>query len=142
MSRTEIEAFLERHFASGVRHDVDAMAADHAVDGVIVSPMFATVHGRPAIAESYRTLFKTFPDWQMTIDDVLIDGTRAAVFSTVHATHEHDFFGLPGTHRRIELASARYMTFVDGLITRERRVYDFTGLLVQVGVLRAKPFKT
>jgi hypothetical protein len=27
----------------------------------------------------------------------------------------------------------------DGLIVRERRVYDFTGVLVQVGLLKAKP---
>ena len=29
----------------------------------------------------------------------------------------------------------------DGKITHERRLYDFTGLLVQVGVLKAKPGK-
>jgi hypothetical protein len=29
----------------------------------------------------------------------------------------------------------------DGLIEHERRIYDFTGLLVQLGVLRAKPAK-
>jgi hypothetical protein len=27
----------------------------------------------------------------------------------------------------------------DGLITRERRIYDFTGLAVQVGAIKAKP---
>jgi hypothetical protein len=33
------------------------------------------------------------------------------------------------------------MTFADGLIAHERRIYDFTGLLLQIGVLRAKPAK-
>ena len=27
----------------------------------------------------------------------------------------------------------------DGLIAEERRIYDFTGLLMQVGVLKGKP---
>jgi hypothetical protein len=27
----------------------------------------------------------------------------------------------------------------DGLIVHERRYYDFTGLLIQLGVLRGKP---
>jgi hypothetical protein len=27
----------------------------------------------------------------------------------------------------------------DGLIVHERRIYDFTGMLVQIGVLKAKP---
>jgi hypothetical protein len=29
--------------------------------------------------------------------------------------------------------------FKDGKIVRDRRVYDFTGLLIQVGTLKAKP---
>lgn len=29
----------------------------------------------------------------------------------------------------------------DGLIAQERRYYDFTGLLMQLGVLRGKPAK-
>jgi len=27
----------------------------------------------------------------------------------------------------------------DGLIVRERRIYDFTGMAVQVGAIKAKP---
>jgi hypothetical protein len=27
----------------------------------------------------------------------------------------------------------------DGLIARERRIYDFTGMLLQVGAIKAKP---
>jgi hypothetical protein len=29
----------------------------------------------------------------------------------------------------------------DGLIAHERRIYDFTGLLIQLGILRGKPAK-
>jgi hypothetical protein len=29
--------------------------------------------------------------------------------------------------------------FADGRIKREIRIYDFTGILVQLGVLKAKP---
>ena len=30
----------------------------------------------------------------------------------------------------------------DGAIVRERRIYDFTGLLIQLGVLKSRPAKT
>jgi hypothetical protein len=30
-------------------------------------------------------------------------------------------------------------TVKDGQILHERRIYDFTGMLVQIGVLKAKP---
>jgi len=57
------------------------------------------------------------------------------------ATHVNEFFGLPGTNRRIDFRGARLLHLEGDLIARERRVYDFTGILVQVGVLRAKPAK-
>jgi predicted ester cyclase len=78
----------------------------------------------------------------MTVDAVLVDAPRIALFTTVNATHVNEFFGMPGTNRRIEFRNARLMeTDEMGLITLERRIYDFTGLLVQVGILRAKPAK-
>ena len=58
------------------------------------------------------------------------------------ATHVNEFFGMPGTNRHIEFRMARLIEMDDqGLIKNERRIYDFTGLLVQVGILRAKPAK-
>jgi predicted ester cyclase len=54
-------------------------------------------------------------------------------------THAGEFFGLPAAGRHVEVEVAQVMTIADGLIVTERRIYDFTGLLVQTGVLRAKP---
>ncbi len=30
-------------------------------------------------------------------------------------------------------------TLKDGKVVHERRIYDFTGMLIQIGVLKAKP---
>ena len=141
MTRAELEAFVIRHFASMARQDPVALSADHAADGTVVSPMFATVHGRPAIEGSYRALFTSFPDWQITPEVIVVDPPRVAVLGTAHATHVNEFFGHPGTNKKIEIPLVRYMTIENGAITEERRIYDFTGLLVQIGVLRAKPAK-
>jgi hypothetical protein len=37
------------------------------------------------------------------------------------------------------LPAVFFYQFENGKIVRERRIYDFTGLLVQIGVLKAKP---
>ena len=65
------------------------------------------------------------------------------MFTTVNATHVNEFFGLPGTNRHIEFRQrvAAGDGRATGLIANERRIYDFTGLLVQIGVLRARPAK-
>ena len=141
MTRAELQAWAER-YVDALRHrDPVTLAALHAPDGVVESPMFATLHGRAAIEESYRQLYKSFPDLELKLDSLLIDPPRVAASTTYFGTHVNDFLGLPGTHKHFEFLLARLLTVENGLITHERRIYDFTGLLVQLGVLRAKPAK-
>jgi hypothetical protein len=47
--------------------------------------------------------------------------------------------GLPPTDKPFHLPVIILCTVNDEHIAHERRVYDFTGLLVQIGVLKAKP---
>ena len=95
--------------------------------------------GRDAIQRSYESLFQSFPDWSMNNEPPLIDGDRVAVPFVAKATHAGRFMGLDGTGRRCEIHGVLLMQMADGLIADERRVYDFTGLLIQLGVLRSKP---
>ena len=46
---------------------------------------------------------------------------------------------MPPSGKRIEQTIAYILTFQDGRIAKEVRIYDFTSLLMQVGVMRAKP---
>ena len=80
-----------------------------------------------------------FPDWTYTGDPVMVDGLRVAQPFQVEATHGGDFMGVPGTGRRVEIQGVRVFEMRDGLIGFEQRHYDFTGLLIQAGILRGKP---
>ena len=142
MTREELQGIAERYVEVWNRRDPAAIAQYHASDGVAESPIYATLHGRKAIEDAYRAFFTSFPDATSEIDALLVDLPRVSIFTTVTGTHMNEFFGMPGTNRRIEFRSARLMEMDDvGLIARDRRIYDFTGILVQVGVLRAKPAK-
>jgi predicted ester cyclase len=48
-------------------------------------------------------------------------------------------FGLPGTGKRVEFKLVIIFAFEDGLITHEQRIYDFTSVLMQIGVFKLKP---
>ena len=139
MTRDEILAVLARRQDAWQRRDPVALAEDHAVHGTLVSPIFAKIQGRDAIRKSYESLFQSFPDWTLGDDPPLIDGDRVAVPFRTTATHAGRFLGLDGTGRRCEIQGVLLMDMRDGLIAHERRIYDFTGLLIQVGVLRGKP---
>jgi predicted ester cyclase len=139
MTREDMLAFCDKRVEAWKRRDPMALAADHAERGTVVSPIFSKIVGRDAIERSYESLFRSFPDWVMDNEPPLIDGDRVAVPFTAKATHAGRFMGLDGTGRRCEIHGILLMQIADGVIVDERRIYDFTGLLIQLGVLRSKP---
>ena len=87
MTSDEIRAFFQRQQAAWRARDAEQLAAGHAQDGVLISPIFRTVTGAPAILESYKSLFRIFPDWDYRAELLLIDGAHVAEPFTVSATH-------------------------------------------------------
>ena len=141
MGRADLERLTERYFTIMNRHDPRALAALYAPECAVESPLFSSLRGRPAVEESFRKWFVIFPDVEFRRESTIIDPPSVAVATVATATHEGELFGLPASHKKIEFRVIRLVTVEDGLIQTERRVYDFTGLLVQLGVLRARPAK-
>lgn len=141
MTRPDVTAFLAKRETFWRAHDAEALARGHCPTGVVMSPMFGRRCGRDAIRDSYRALFTMFPDWSFVATDPIIEGGRVALPFSATATHVGEFMGVAGTNRRFQIQGVRLMEFVDGLIQVEQRLYDFTGLLIQMGVLRGKPAK-
>ena len=139
MTRDEILALANRRLAAYGARDSAALAATHAENGCVTSPMGGVQEGREEIERVYRNWFAAFQDIKTEQDDLLIDGDRVVLIARVSGTHSGDFMGLPATGRQMEVLMVSLMTVADGFVVDERRIYDFTGLLVQVGVLRAKP---
>jgi uncharacterized protein (TIGR02246 family) len=139
MTREEITALFKRREADWRNRDAAALAADHAPDGVVISPTGGVLEGRDEIERVYRLWLTAFSNLSIERTDFLIDGDRAVLVSNITGTHTGDFFGVPASGRRLEVVCASIYTFREHEILHERRVLDFTGVLVQVGVLKAKP---
>ena len=140
VTRDEIHALLARGLAAWKARDAAALAALHSPSSVVASPTGGVLEGREEIQRVYRVWLAAFPDLTTHEDAELIDGDRAVQVLRFSGTHAGEFFGLPATGRHVDVTVAFVFTFRDGLIIEERRIYDFTGLLVQVGVLKAKPY--
>ncbi|HJZ75110.1 MAG TPA: ester cyclase [Vicinamibacterales bacterium] len=142
LTRADLKSIALKTVDAWQRHDIGTLLALHTSDAVVESPMYGTRRGLAEIEESYRALFKSFPDMTFSNEGILIDPPQVAIFIKVGGTHMDDFFGLPGTNRHFDMLTVTWVQVDEnGLITHERRVYDFTGVLLQVGVLRAKPAK-
>jgi len=139
MTRDEIFALFTRREANWKARDAPLLAADHARDGVVISPTGGVLEGRLEIERIYRVWFVAFPDLVFTTEDLIVDENRVALLCRITGSHAGEFFGMQPTGRRIEVSGAFIYRLEHNLIAHERRILDFTGLLVQVGVLRAKP---
>jgi predicted ester cyclase len=138
MTREEIEAFFKRRQEAYEDLDAATLAADYADDAVIISPSSGT-HSKRDAEKSLRLIFTAFLDITMTVDDMIIDGDKVVTVHSVEGTHMQELLGIAPTGKRFQMSVALIHQLKDRKIVREQRVYDFTGMLVQIGVLKARP---
>jgi steroid delta-isomerase-like uncharacterized protein len=139
MTRDEMVAFFKRRHEAHEDLDAAALAADYTDDSVIESPTAGVHSGREQAERAFRAVFTAFLDITQAVDALVIDGDKAALVLSIEGTHIGEFMGLPPTGKRFNIPAVFFYELRDGRIARERRIYDFTGMLVQIGVLKARP---
>ena len=139
MTTDETRTFVQRHVENLRSHDAALAARDHADDGILESPSTGTHRGRGEIAQNYDRWYRAFPDIESTVDHVIAEDNHAAVFLRFAGTHQGDFLGLPPTGKRIEFQAVFLQQLHYNQIVHERRIYDFSGLLIKLGILKVKP---
>ena len=80
MTRSEIDALLERHRESFASRNAAAIAADHTEQGTFQSPAVGTVTGRARIADVYQYWLTAFPDMEFTWGAPIVEDNRVALF--------------------------------------------------------------
>jgi steroid delta-isomerase-like uncharacterized protein len=138
MTRDEIAAMFARRQEAFDDLDAAALAADYADDVVIESPMTGT-HGKSEAERNLRAFFDAFMDLKAVWEPPVIDGQHVAVIGMCEGTNMGGFMGVPPSDRGFKLRTVMIFDLRGGKIVRERRIYDFTGMLIQVGILKAKP---
>ena len=139
MTRDQIVDLFNRRLKATNEHDVESLADLYASDAVVESPLGGTHQGRTAIESVIGAFFSALSDARVTEDELIIDGHRVVQVVTVSGTDNGGFMGTVPSGRPAQLPVVFVCHVADGLITHERRIYDFTGMLVQIGVLKAKP---
>lgn len=139
MTRDSIFTLITRWESAFAARDLEGLASLYAEDAVLESPIVGSLSGREAVAKTALALLSAFPDAKYTTEPPMVDGDRAVVPAVVEGTHVGEFLGTTPTGRPFRFALVFLLDFGDGEIVRDRRLYDFTGFLVQLGVLKVKP---
>jgi steroid delta-isomerase-like uncharacterized protein len=140
MTRKEVESLFKRRIEVQNSHDIPAMLSLYTDDCILESPTAGSpVRGAAGVENVHRVWMTGFPDVVFTSKELLIDGNRVAQVMEATGTDAGGFMGLAPTGKTFRTPIVIICTLKDGKIQHERRIYDFTGLLVQIGVLKAKP---
>ncbi len=119
----------------------DAAILDFVVtEDVIEHPLNP---GQPPGREALKQVFGGFsvlvPDLRITVEDVIADGDRAAVRSTVTGTPAGPYLGVDPAGRPMRFEAIDLWRIEDGLVAEGWHVEDFVAALADWGVLTFAP---
>ncbi|GAB6984081.1 ester cyclase [Nocardioides pyridinolyticus] len=76
-----------------------------------------------------------FPDLVTTIDEIVVEGDRAAIRWHSVGRHEHPLLGVPATRREVRVSGATFARFEDERIVEEHVTWDPRSLLTALGII-------
>ena len=126
-----VRRFVEQVLGRGDFAALAELAAPDCVDHAAAAP------GRPGLAAIAGVVVvwrAAFPDLAVEVEDLLADGERVAVRSTVRGTHRGDFFGLAPTGRPLAVTALAHYRLAGGRIVERWAVVDTLEVLRQLGV--------
>ena len=128
MTLEEITALLTGWRQAWACHDSVALAANYSDTCIVESPTYGKLTGRTSVETTYHDFFATFPDAVPEFGDSSITGHMIVQTMAINGTDTGGFLGQTPTGSRFRLFGMTLFDLGDGLIVRERRVFDFSGL--------------
>jgi steroid delta-isomerase-like uncharacterized protein len=127
--------------AALVRKLHDALLSERDVD--VLDRFFAegfVSHNNPpgfppgvAGVKQFFAMFRdAFPDAAVAIDELVAEGDRVAVATTLTGTHEGELMGMAPTGRAVSVTGIDIVRIEDGRIVEHRGLTDIVGLMRQL----------
>ncbi len=142
----KVQDTMNKLLAAMNDHDAEAVSALYADDAVAYDPFYPEpLRGRRAIEEDAAGFMKGFSDIRMEALSILEKDDRSgAAELRFSGTHDGPLTSpageIPATNKRMELRGGGFVKLNErGQIIEERRYYDPTQLLRQLGLAGAQP---
>jgi uncharacterized protein (TIGR02246 family) len=117
----QLHGFAERYTEAWCSQDPARVAAHYAPDGSLTINEAAPSVGRAAITEAARSFMIAFPDMQVLMDDLRLDGEKVEYHWTLVGTNT----GPGGTGKRVRISGFEEWTIgEDGLIAASLGHFD------------------
>lgn len=125
-------------------HDVYSMIGKHDLDGFLdyladdmieheELPASDASGGKAGVRALFQSLFDAFPDFEMVVEDTIVEGDKAVIRLRALGTHRGEFLGIPATGRHIDVPLIDIMRARDGKIVEHWGVMDSAAMMQQLG---------
>lgn len=132
MSTEENKAIVKRFYDEALnKGDMSAaeeiLASNYVDDGELL--------GIVGFKQFFSMVSSVFPDIQVKIEDMVVEGDKVAVRLTVHGTQKGSFRGFPPTDKHATWTGMDFLRLAGGKIAERWSVRDFLSMLQQVGAI-------
>ncbi|TPL36009.1 ester cyclase [Mesorhizobium sp. B2-4-6] len=117
------------------RHDAKLLEDILAPSWVDIPSPPGTPHGPEAAKAAMAMLVAAFPDFDIKIDDLIQEGGKVVVRSTITGTQRETFAGLPATSRSMKIQAVDIHEIENGKIVRTWHTEDWMTGLRELGHL-------
>jgi C-1 hydroxylase len=129
---------IVRHFLEALnKQDLSSLSDFVAPDYLDHTNQF---QGLDSVKQAITTVYKGFPDFHVTIEDIIAEGEKVWVRETETGTHRGEYQGIAPTGKKMTFTCVDTFKIVDGKIAEAWHVYDFLEFYRQLGVIDYKGF--
>ncbi len=127
-----VRRLLEEDIGRGNEAVADEIIHPAFVDHTNPPGMQHGIAGHKAVVRLFRSVF---PDLEWRIEDMVAEGDKVAVRTTMRGPQRGAFFGVPPTGKAVEMAGVHVLRIADGKIAEHWGSNDDLGLLQQLGAI-------
>jgi steroid delta-isomerase-like uncharacterized protein len=132
-----LKRWFEEVWNQGREEVIDELAAPDVVAHDLVDARGRRISGREVFHSFWHEFRATFPDIQIEVDDVLIDGEKELVRCTARGTHTGAAMGMTATHKPVQFKGMVMARIRDGQLVEVWENWDFLGMYQQLGAAPA-----
>lgn len=126
--------WFEEVWNKGREDAIDEMFAADGIAHGLFDEKGEELRGPSGFRPFFRKFREAFPDIEVTVEDCITEGDKAAVRCRVKARHMGDSLGIAATNKPVEFTGISIVRVRDGRIVEAWNNFDFLSLNQQLGV--------
>jgi steroid delta-isomerase-like uncharacterized protein len=135
MSAKDNKAVMRRVFEEVINKGNLAIVDEFIAKNYVVhTPMGQEYRGPEGFKQMITMTLTAFPDLHMTINNIIGEDDRVAIYFTYSGTHKGDMMGIAPTGKNINIPAALFIRFANGKEVEASEVADMLGFYQQLGI--------